>query len=146
MRNRINTIIQTERHTPSSFADAIGVSRSSMNHILNGRNNPSLEVATRILSTFPHISSDWLIFGKEPMLRNSGNNFQADLFSQTVVKAPEVPDASEYRKEKELKEPKIEDKTPIINALASQNNDSKKVEKIIILYSDKTYDTLSLEK
>lgn len=146
MRDRINKIIQTEQHTPSSFADAIGVSRSSMNHILNGRNNPSLDVASRILSTFPHINSDWLLFGKEPMYRNQSSNFQPDLFHQTVIKTPEAPTAPEYRKENELKEPKITPNEPIINHLSSKETDTKKIVKIIILYSDNTYDTLSNEK
>lgn len=145
MKNRINAIIQSEGHTPSSFADAIGVSRSSMNHILNGRNNPSLEVTSKILSTFPHIHSDWLIFGKDPMYRNQTNYFQPDLFHQAVVKAPDDAGESKYSKENELSEPVSESKVPIINGLNIQEPPSKKISKIIILYTDKTFDTLSIE-
>lgn len=145
MKNRINTVIHAEGHTPSSFADAIGVSRSSMNHILNGRNNPSLEVTSKILSTFTHINSDWLIFGKEPMYRNQTNYFQPDLFHQAVIKTSGDTDASEKAQENELTSPEIESKRPTVSELNVMETVSKKISKIIILYTDKTYDTLSVE-
>lgn len=146
MKNRISTIIQIEQHTPSSFADAIGVSRSSMNHILNGRNNPSLEVATKILTAFPRINSDWLLFGKEPMFKNQTGSFQGDLFQQSVVKATEHPQENKYARENELKGSEKEDNLPIVSELVAQTVVSKKIDKIIIMYSDKTFDTLSIEK
>ena len=49
--------------TASAFADEIGVQRSSMSHILSGRNKPSLELIQKVLSRFPKVSADWLIAG-----------------------------------------------------------------------------------
>ena len=49
--------------TASSFADEIGVQRSSMSHILSGRNKPSLEFIQKVLIRFPKVSADWLIAG-----------------------------------------------------------------------------------
>ena len=48
----------------SSFADKIGVQRSSISHILSGRNKPSLEFVMKVLSPFPEIDLYWLLNGK----------------------------------------------------------------------------------
>lgn len=71
MKERIRTIMEQESLTPSLFADRLGIGRAVISHILNGRNNPSLEVITRILETFTNIESDWLLFGKGNMLKNN---------------------------------------------------------------------------
>ncbi len=55
--------------SPTAFADSINVNRSSVTHIFSGRNQPSLDVAKKILNAFPEISSDWLILGTGSMLR-----------------------------------------------------------------------------
>ncbi|MFW5753957.1 MAG: helix-turn-helix domain-containing protein, partial [Marinilabiliaceae bacterium] len=48
----------------------IGVQRSSISHILSGRNNPSLDFLRKILLHLEHINPDWLISGKGPYKRN----------------------------------------------------------------------------
>ena len=53
----------------SAFADAIGISRSGLTHLLTGRNQPSLDVARKILAKYPEISTEWLIMGMGDMLR-----------------------------------------------------------------------------
>lgn len=62
---RIDQIIQEQQLSSAAFADAIGVQRSSISHVLSGRNKPSLDFILKILEAFPHISPDWLLFGKE---------------------------------------------------------------------------------
>ncbi len=47
--------------SPSHFADEIEVQRSTISHILVGRNKPSLEIIQKIKRRFPDISYDWLI-------------------------------------------------------------------------------------
>lgn len=42
MIGRITQIMEREGLTSSKFAEAIGIQRSAMSHILNGRNNVSL--------------------------------------------------------------------------------------------------------
>ena len=64
MIERITKIREREGMTPSKFAEAIGIQRSAMSHILNGRNNVSLDVLIKILERFTYVDSDWLLFGK----------------------------------------------------------------------------------
>lgn len=56
---------------PTEFADEIGVQRSSISHILSGRNNPSLDLVTKILNRFPEIDSNWLVLGKGSLVVKS---------------------------------------------------------------------------
>ncbi len=60
---RIQYLMKLNNMTASSFADEIGVQRSSMSHILSKRNKPSLEFIQKVLMRFPKVSADWLIAG-----------------------------------------------------------------------------------
>lgn len=62
--SRIRKIISDNNLSNSSFADRIGVARSSISHILSGRNNPSLDIIIKILHSFDEINADFLLTGK----------------------------------------------------------------------------------
>ena len=66
--------------TSGQFAAEIGVQNSTLSHILNNRNNPSLDVLKKILSRFPDISTDWLILGQGSMLRQEKQSKEPTLF------------------------------------------------------------------
>lgn len=68
MKDRIEKIMEREQLSASKFADLIGVQRSSISHILSGRNKPSLELVNKILDHFDQINADWLLLGKGEMM------------------------------------------------------------------------------
>lgn len=134
MIDRILLVLKTQNLTSSQFADEIGVQRSSISHILSGRNNPSLEFVTKILKRFPDINSEWILFGKGSMYRESDaslktkqdkkSGIQPDLFSfdepepiqveMPAIKESDIQQPYEY-------ENLIEEK-PQINLLESVEN------------------------
>ena len=61
---RIKRIISDSGLSNSSFADKIGVPRSSISHILSGRNNPSLDLIIKILRNFDDINADFILKGE----------------------------------------------------------------------------------
>tara|TARA_B100000900_G_scaffold414965_1_gene443242 strand:+ start:1378 stop:1752 length:375 start_codon:yes stop_codon:yes gene_type:complete len=67
MENRIQKIIEKQGVSLNAFAQEIGVNRSTISHILTGRNKPSVEVLQKILKRFPELSSDWLLLGNGGM-------------------------------------------------------------------------------
>ena len=81
MIDRIKQVIEYSQLSSSAFADTIGISRSGLTHLLTGRNQPSLDVARKILAKFPEISTEWLIMGMGDMLR---------LDEQTVISSDTV--------------------------------------------------------
>ena len=60
---RIKNLIQTNELTASGFAEKIGVQRSSISHIISGRNKPSLEFLIKITEVFPETSLSELVYG-----------------------------------------------------------------------------------
>lgn len=69
MKERILCIMREKSLSASSLAEIIGVQASGISHILSGRNNPSFDFITRVLTNFPDINPDWFILGKGDMYR-----------------------------------------------------------------------------
>ncbi|WP_397446549.1 helix-turn-helix transcriptional regulator [Polaribacter sp. R77954] len=62
--NRIKILMEYYELSASLFADKIGVQRSSISHILSGRNKPSLDFVLKITSKFKDLDIEWLLNGK----------------------------------------------------------------------------------
>lgn len=148
--------------TPAHFADYIEIGRAVISHILNGRNKPSLEVITKILTKIDYIDSNWLLTGEGNMLRNDFTpksstertmlnvTKQTDLFDNIQMPENDISNTSVNntnvkRKENELSRPKIEDKYLNNQQIIYQNKVDKKITKIIIYYSDNTFETFNPE-
>ena len=92
MKTRIEILLKKEILSPSKFADKINVQRSSISHILSGRNNPSLDFVQKVLSKFKTLNSDWLLFGKGEMYKTDQDN----LFTETRKKKIPEPLHTEW--------------------------------------------------
>ncbi len=62
--HRLTLLLNYYGHSPSSFADVIAFNRSSISHLLSGRNKPSLEFVLKVLENFPEVKLNWLMNGK----------------------------------------------------------------------------------
>lgn len=63
MEERFLRFLESEQLTSSKFADVIGVQRSSVSHVLAGRNKPSFDFLQKTLKAFPMLNASWLILG-----------------------------------------------------------------------------------
>ncbi|RNC90349.1 MAG: XRE family transcriptional regulator [Allomuricauda sp.] len=70
---RLKTIIDHYALTSSSFADRLGVQRSSLSHILNGRNKPSLDFVIKVDRSFPEVALHWLLYGEGSFPSSTSN-------------------------------------------------------------------------
>jgi transcriptional regulator with XRE-family HTH domain len=95
---RLEKILDYYNLNASSFADKIGVQRSSLSHLLSGRNKPSLDFILKINDVFPEVDLYWILNGKGnfPKIESSNENVERpilnldsptpiDLFSKTEV-------------------------------------------------------------
>jgi transcriptional regulator with XRE-family HTH domain len=73
IKERISLIIKNNHMTPSAFADRIGANRSSISHVLSGRNKPGLDLLEKIVQHFPDINCYWLLTG----VTNVNSDFQS---------------------------------------------------------------------
>jgi len=54
----------------ASLAEKISVQRSSISHLLSGRNKPSLDFVLKILNEFPEVELYWLLNGTGEFPKN----------------------------------------------------------------------------
>lgn len=147
MKDRILKIMEYEGISPSRFAEEIGIQRSAMSHIISGRNNASLDVLTKIMQRYTYLETDWLLLGKGNMIKNSfSNSEQPSLFNESVINPGTIQIESEYRKQIEVNKPDFTPKNTIIEQIKYDERNSKNVSKIMIFYSDNTFETFTPEK
>ena len=60
---RLNILMNYYEISAALLAEKIEVQRSSISHILSGRNKPSLEFVLKILKAFPEVELYWLLNG-----------------------------------------------------------------------------------
>ncbi|MBP3439679.1 MAG: helix-turn-helix transcriptional regulator [Tidjanibacter sp.] len=74
MKTRLQYIVKNEGLTNNRFATEIGISPAAVTHIISGRNNPSLEIISKIAARYPNYSLRWLILGELPILSSEAEN------------------------------------------------------------------------
>jgi transcriptional regulator with XRE-family HTH domain len=84
MITRIKKVIQYKKLSSSAFADQVGVPRSTISHILSGRNNPSLEFIQKVLDTFPELRIEWLVRGEGNMVKSVNTLFSDEDFNDQL--------------------------------------------------------------
>ena len=67
IKDRIRMIMEREKVPPRVFAETIGVQQSTLSHILNDRNKPSLEVVMKVHQKYDYVNLEWLLYGKGEM-------------------------------------------------------------------------------
>ena len=110
---RLQKVIDFYGESASGFAEKIGVQRSSISHILSGRNRPSLDFVMKVLHTYPEVELYWLMNGKGEFPRQ--------------LETSEYPNSN-------TPETKIETKTT-----SAEPKSNSEIEKIIIFYKDGTF-------
>lgn len=133
MKERLELLIKNYGLTPSKFAESIGVQRSSISHILTGRNKPSYDLILKILDTYNEVNTDWLLKGEGEMTRNSTNS---DLFTSVENKPKDTHvNKDESSTTKHIKA-EINPKKEIKKIT---DNNTKDIESIAVLYTDGTF-------
>jgi len=61
---RLQKILEEFGLTATAFAEEIDFNRSTISHLLSGRNKPSLEFVLKVVERFPEVNLYWLLNGK----------------------------------------------------------------------------------
>ena len=132
MKDRIQQIMAKEGIQPTRFAEMVGVQRSSISHILSGRNKPSFDMIQGILKSFPKISADWLLLGKGEMYRTP---VQGSLFTETANRVAENKFSDNIEVETSLPPIKPEKKSEAPENRVNENE----VEQVVVFFKNKTF-------
>jgi transcriptional regulator with XRE-family HTH domain len=146
MEDRLVQLLKSEGINPTRFAERIGVQRSSMSHILSGRNKPSFDFIVKILESFPSVNPDWLLLGKGSMYKGDAA-IQPGLFDSLNQDINHVvnnitPESNSRIKDEDKAKYDRSNKNIDLRTIETENNrvdSSKKIDKIVILFSDKTF-------
>ncbi|QJW90058.1 helix-turn-helix transcriptional regulator [Spirosoma taeanense] len=161
INDKIKQILIDKNLTPSYFADEIGVQRSSISHILSGRNRPSFDIIQKIIRRFPELGYEWIMeeessmniqganssagymnrpSNRQPAERSQQSNnpatfsppyFNASPIGTRTTQRTEIPPVSPVASSSELA-------SASTNAPASVTGE-KKVERILIFYTDGSF-------
>ena len=127
---RLEKILEYFNLSAAAFAEEIDFNRSTISHLLSGRNKPSLEFVMKLYQKFPEVDMDWLLFGKgnfpstHENLKSPGN--------QKQIKTPNEKSSLNLFSEENNADIKR-------NIQANQN--AKNIERIVIFYTDGTFNT-----
>ena len=153
-KDRIEKIMLKEEMNSAVFATEIGIQGSTLSHILNGRNNPSLEVLKKILNRFRTVSSDWLILGVGSMYRVEKQSQTPTLFdsldenitksttseSNSIEKNNQTPPLIQQKITHVQELPvQMQAESPHTSFLPPVESSTKSVRKIIVYYTDNTF-------
>lgn len=142
---RLEIILDYYALNASSFADKIGVQRSSMSHLLSGRNKPSLDFVMKILEVFPDVDLYWLLNGKGEFPINNEEisipKIDSDLENEKMVTPlPSNENLNSFDLFSGMDDNKVK-KEEVPSSRKNQNfiSDESEIEKIVFFYKNGTY-------
>jgi plasmid maintenance system antidote protein VapI len=95
--------MRTEGLSNSKFASILGIQRSNITHIIDGRNKPSLSFLEKLITKFPNVNIEWLMTGTGEMYKKK------DIAEQKFVKKKDVsPTLFSEHNSKQTVEPELE--------------------------------------
>lgn len=114
---RLQKILSYYALSATAFSEEIDFNRSTISHLLSGRNKPSLEFVMKVLQKFPEVELYWLLNGK--------GNFPME----SNKSSPPI---------QELENKEFEEKNTNSSATSIHEGD-KSIERIIFFYKDGSF-------
>lgn len=127
MEDRIKNIIAKLNLKNETFAAMIGVTPGYVSQWKSGKTIPNDKI-NKILEVFPNLNKDYLLYGNgEILVEHKTSKVNNDLFNENNLNVVEKI---------------VEKETPITenHQTKKEINKNKTIEKIICIYSDKTFD------
>ena len=137
METRLKILMEKENLTVGKLADMLGVKPAGISHILKGRNNPNFELTAKIVSTFKRYNPYWLL-GYSDQIFNEGATTSADA---TLAAPTNVAHIAEQQELTPKSEPMVA--TSLFDLPTATSSQRSDIDHIIIVYRDKTFESLT---
>ena len=142
---RLEKILDYYGLSATAFSEKIEFNRSTISHLISGRNKPSLEFVMKVVNTFEEVNLYWLLNGKgsfpspaelEKKDANPSSNFQKGETNSSA--------STSLQKNSEPNFPVSEiNKTSNSNSnsvsSSSSNSNSTPIDRIVIFYADGSF-------
>jgi len=119
---RIQEVLSHFNISPSAFADTLGIPRSSISHLLSGRNKPSLDFVLKLVHKFPEVNLYWLLYGKGDFPAAKNNLVETSTNIQSIAQSIKAIDDT------------------------SLADGDENISKIVVFYQDGTFETFRPKK
>lgn len=133
---RLEIVLDYYNLSASAFADKINVQRSSLSHLLSGRNKPSLDFIIKVIEVFPEVDLYWILNGKGSFpktdkqmaveLTNPGKEIRNQKSSTTIENELDLFSTTPLHTKK-------------ATAALKGNTSTQQIERIVIFYTDGTF-------
>ncbi len=125
---RLQKILDYYSISATELSNQISFNRSTISHLISGRNKPSLDFVMKILQKFPEVELYWLLNGNGTFpTKNSSSDFISSSI-QTEIKKP-TPTKIEKKEELDL----------INSNKISSSIQEEEIDRIIIFFKDGSF-------
>mgnify|MGYP000085095845 CR=1 FL=1 len=118
--NRLQKIIDFYNISATELSSQISFNRSTISHLLSGRNKPSLDFVMKVLQKFPEVELYWLL--------NGVGKFPKEIESMNNTASPR---------------PKFEDDITIKEKNVQEPSFSKEIDRVVIFFKDGSFKSYS---
>jgi len=130
---RLTILMDYYEISAAQLAEKVDVQRSSISHLLSGRNKPSLDFVLKILKAFPDVELYWLL--------NGVGSFPKNLSNITNISAPTI---KEIVKENTSTTDQVKSATKVTEAtaktdLGNSSENLSEIDRIVIFFKDGTF-------
>ena len=167
MKERLLQLLDLEQISPSKFADIIGVQRSSISHVISGRNKPSFDFLHKTLKAFPGLNAAWLMLGEGTMYEQMGRKIPGNLFDTPQPQleeqipaqipeedldsaeilasaAPPIASSESSFASETLADAETEDKSVRSEKVSGKiSGNQRKIVQVMVIYDDDTFRTFA---
>ena len=125
---RLQIILNYYGISATDFSNQISVNRSTISHLLSGRNKPSLDFVMKVLEKFPEVELYWILNGKGNFTSEKNENTTTSSINE---KAPIIATS--------LKNVEKTQNTPPLSSNILKSLNEEDIDRIIIFYKDGSF-------
>lgn len=124
---RLRKLLSYYEISAAGIAEVLGIQRSTISHLLSGRNKPSLDFVLKILKHYPEVELYWLINGQG----------EFPYKKQSMVKDEDPTPYIATQQKISFENDTIDSQSVPIPVKKSENQ--KIIDRIVIFYTDGTF-------
>ncbi len=125
---RLQIILDYYGISATDFSNQISVNRSTISHLLSGRNKPSLDFIMKVLGKFPEVELYWILNGK--------GRFPSEKTENSLIS---VSEEKKQKTDVSLKQTERPQKQSHIPTEITKSLVDEKIERIVIFYKDGSF-------
>ena len=139
---RLEIILDYYNLSASAFADKINVQRSSLSHLLSGRNKPSLDFIIKVIEVFPEVDLYWILNGKGSFPKSENlvpTNLEMENKSSSISNKDNINQEIDlFSQEEKATPPTLSDRNAV-ESIKIENNSDEEIERIVVFFKNGTF-------